>query len=162
MVSMAIAKIGAAPPFFVERGAKISGETYLAHLAHNFFPAMSAIATKKNKLDTFSFQQDGATSHGVGAVIRAIKKNTGRPFPFSWPPRSPDVNPLEFYLWGVMETFIESMGNPPKKESELRTAAHLAADSIDPGELGRAIDNVYVRRKKCIEHDGARFGYALK
>ena len=61
-----------------------------------------------------------------------------------------------------METFIESMENPPKRESELRTAVHLAADSIDPGELGRAIDNVYVRRKKCIEHDGARFEYASK
>ena len=61
-----------------------------------------------------------------------------------------------------MGTFIESTGNPPKKEPEVRTAVHLAADSIDPGELGRAIDNVYVRRKKCIEHDGARFECALK
>ena len=47
MVSMAIAKIGATPPFFVEKGAGISDETYLAHLARNFSPAMSAIAAKK-------------------------------------------------------------------------------------------------------------------
>ena len=30
----------------------------------------------------------------------------GRAGPVAWPPRSPDLNPLDFYLWGRLKTLV--------------------------------------------------------
>jgi len=51
------------------------------------------------------FQQDGAPPHWSSDVRRfldAIFPNRwiGRDVPTPWPPRSPDIAPLDFFLWG--------------------------------------------------------------
>ena len=162
MCSMAIAKIGLTPPFFIPKGTKINGATYLEHLDNNLLPSMSAIAMGCGKQQTFSLQQDGATSHHTEPVLKSIKKNTGRVFPFSWPAKSPDLNPCDYYLWGKMEAYIEAMAPQPNDEASLRTAVTVAASAIDKDEIGRAIDSLYERCKMVIETEGARFEYKMK
>ena len=89
MVSMAIAKIGTTPPFFVERGAKISGETYIARLAHNFFPAMSAIATKKKTNWThFPSNRTGLLAMGSGRLSAPSKRIQAAPSHFRGRPEA--------------------------------------------------------------------------
>ena len=162
MVSMAIAKIGATPPFFLAKGVKISGEVYLTHLQNCFFPHMSMIAAAAGKTRSYSLMQDGASSHGVKEVMAAIRKNTGKPFPFQWPSKSPDLNPCDFFLWNSMQDYVENMENPPNNEASLRAAVMVAAQTVDKGALDKAIDNVYERRKKCIDCGGGRFEHTMK
>ncbi|GBM16561.1 hypothetical protein AVEN_274463-1 [Araneus ventricosus] len=51
------------------------------------------------------FQQDGAPPH-YGNFVREFLDTTfsqrciGRSAVMAWPPRSPDITPLDFYLWG--------------------------------------------------------------
>ena len=33
-------------------------------------------------------------------ILRWIFKKIGREGPTPWPPRSPDITPLDFFLWG--------------------------------------------------------------
>ena len=54
------------------------------------------------------FQQDGAPPHW-GLAVRAYLDTTypgrwiGRGGPINWPPRSPDITPLDFFLWGYVK-----------------------------------------------------------
>ena len=57
------------------------------------------------------FQQDGATSHTANVTINLLETNFGervisRNGPVGWPPRSCDLTPLDYFLWG----YVKSMG----------------------------------------------------
>ncbi|GFW00431.1 uncharacterized protein TNCV_692701 [Trichonephila clavipes] len=57
------------------------------------------------------FQQDGATCHTARATIDLLKDPFGdrlisRFGPENWPPRSCDLTPLEFFLWGYVKSLI--------------------------------------------------------
>jgi len=55
------------------------------------------------------FQQDGTTPHSGSHVRRFLDATfpnrwNGRDGPTPWPPRSPDIIPLYFFLWGMLRT----------------------------------------------------------
>ncbi|GBO03083.1 hypothetical protein AVEN_211149-1 [Araneus ventricosus] len=58
-------------------------------------------------------QQDGAPPH-YGNIVREFLDTTfpqrwiGRGAVMAWPPRSPDITPLEFYLWGYVKQHVNS------------------------------------------------------
>ena len=57
------------------------------------------------------FQHDGAPPHYtifVRVLLYELFPNRwlGRGGPVAWPPRSPDLTPLDYYLWGHMKTLV--------------------------------------------------------
>ena len=57
------------------------------------------------------FQHDGAPPHYsrlVREYLNASFRNRwlGRGGPVAWPPRSPDLTPLDYYIWGHMKTLV--------------------------------------------------------
>ncbi|GFV33824.1 uncharacterized protein TNCV_1516201 [Trichonephila clavipes] len=57
------------------------------------------------------FQQDGATCHTALATIDLLKYTFGdrliSPFrPVNWPPRSCDLTPLDYFLWGYVKSLV--------------------------------------------------------
>ena len=56
------------------------------------------------------FQMDGAPPHFGIAVRNWVTVNylrwIGGGGPVAWPPRSPDHNPLDLYLWGYMKDLV--------------------------------------------------------
>ncbi|GFS71050.1 putative transposable element [Trichonephila clavipes] len=57
------------------------------------------------------FQQDGATCHTVRATIDLLKDTFGdrlisRFGPVNWPPRSCDLTPLDYFLWGYVKSLV--------------------------------------------------------
>lgn len=59
------------------------------------------------------FQHDGAPTH-FGNIVREHLNAMfgqhwiGRRGPTPWPPRSPDLTPLDFYVWGRMKDLVYS------------------------------------------------------
>ncbi|GFS61014.1 uncharacterized protein TNCV_4955471 [Trichonephila clavipes] len=56
------------------------------------------------------FQQDGATCHTASATIDLLKDTFGdrlisRFGPVNWPPRSCDLTPLDYFLWGYVKSW---------------------------------------------------------
>jgi hypothetical protein len=54
------------------------------------------------------FQQDGATPHWALNVREFLNEKfpnrwIGRGGPIPWPPRSPDITPMDFFLWGYVK-----------------------------------------------------------
>ncbi|GFX04713.1 uncharacterized protein TNCV_1912581 [Trichonephila clavipes] len=57
------------------------------------------------------FQQDGATCHTARATIDLLKDTFGdrlisRFGPVNWPPRSCDLKPLDYFLWGYVKSLV--------------------------------------------------------
>ncbi|GFX07093.1 putative DD41D transposase [Trichonephila clavipes] len=57
------------------------------------------------------FQQDGATYHTARVTIYLLKDTfldrlISRFGPVNWPPRSCDLTPLDYFLWGYVKSLV--------------------------------------------------------
>ncbi|GFT34961.1 putative DD41D transposase [Trichonephila clavipes] len=57
------------------------------------------------------FQQDGATCHTARVTIDLLKDTFGdrlisRFRPVNWPPRSCDLTPRDYFLWGYVKSLV--------------------------------------------------------
>jgi hypothetical protein len=59
----------------------------------------------------YFLQQDGAPPHYANTVKAFLDQQfpgkwIGRRGPITWPPKSPDLTPLDFFLWGYIKDFV--------------------------------------------------------
>lgn len=108
------------------------------------------------------YMQDGAPPH-YGRIVtvflnqRFPNRWIGRNGPIHWPARSPDLNPLDFYLWGHLKTIVYGRGKPNTKEeliiriNEAFQEVRENFENVDwQGELRK-------RTEQCIEAAGGHF-----
>jgi len=81
----------------------ITGIVYLDLLEQYVFPQTETF--EQETVSRFIFMQDGAPPHFSSFVTDVLNERfpdawigTGGPKP--WPLRSPDLSPLDFFLWG--------------------------------------------------------------
>ncbi|GBN60617.1 hypothetical protein AVEN_66712-1 [Araneus ventricosus] len=72
-----------------------------------------------------------------------------------WPPRSPDLNPLDFFLWGYIKQRVYA--TPPPTLQELRNRITDACDSLSPAMLYNVQRKVQSRVQMCIVAEGHHF-----
>lgn len=85
---------------FIERNVKINSNYYLdVVLQKNLLPELKRVY----KNEYYCFQQDGAPSHTAKIVQEWCSMNFADFISKDeWPPSSPDLNPLDFSIWGYM------------------------------------------------------------
>ena len=112
------------------------------------------------------FQHDGAPPHfsaNVRALLDARYRNRwiGRGGPILWPPRSPDLTPLDFYYWGHLKNMIYQ--TPVESEVELigRLVDAAARITETPGVFERVRHSLSRRLQACIEANGQNFEHLL-
>ncbi|KFM63304.1 Transposable element Tcb1 transposase, partial [Stegodyphus mimosarum] len=95
-------------------------------------------------------QQDGAPPHW-GTIVRSslndhfTGRRIGRGGPIPWPPRSPDITPLNFFLWGFVKdnVYRRRVSNMDDLKARMTTAiASVDADML----AGRAEVDMPLRR----------------
>jgi len=102
----------------------------------------------------FYFQQDGAKPHIANKVQNYLKSKFGDKFmeKIIWPPRSPDLNPCDFYLWGYLKARVY---NPlPKTLDELKSNIRREIKKITKDDLKRVFLNFENRCDLVIETKG--------
>ena len=58
----------------------------------------------KEYSDYFTFQQDGAPVHRACETVELLKVVTPDFIPPNlWPPNSPDLNPVDYKIWGILQ-----------------------------------------------------------
>jgi len=82
------------------------------------------------------FQQDGATPHWGSHVRRFLDATfpnrwIGRDGPTPWPPRSLDITPLDFFLWGYVKDKVFSTPVPDITNLKARITDAFAAINED-------------------------------
>ena len=72
-----------------------------------------------------------------------------------WPPRSPDLSPLDFCLWGYLKSKVYSPR--PANLNELQANITREVAQIDPAMVRRAMLDMKARAVKCIAANGGHF-----
>ncbi|GFV57756.1 transposase [Trichonephila clavipes] len=90
------------------------------------------------------FQQDGATCHTARATIDLLKDTFGDRLishfgPVNWPPRSCDLTPLDYFLWGYVKSLVYA--DKPQTLCHLEDNIHRVIADIRPQMLKKVIEN---------------------
>ena len=107
------------------------------------------------------FQHDGAPAHFARQVKDWLDDNysgrwVGRNGLIRWPPRSPDLTPLDFYLWGRLKSLVYA--GPISNRVHLIEKLSSAVSTVR--EEMRTIDSrshLLKRAGMCIQHNGRLF-----
>lgn len=111
------------------------------------------------------YQLDGAPAHSTTAVYHELTtlfedRWIGRQGPWKWPPRSPDLTPLDFYLWGRVKELVYS--RPVQTREELLNRVHHAFTNLNPDELRRSVSQgVHDRVIQCLNQNGGHIEQLL-
>lgn len=135
-------------PFFFD--STVNNENYLDMLKNYFWPKV--YRTKNAK--SLYFQQDGAPAHRHENVQEWLNSKFGSRFlnKDMWPPRSPDLNPCDFFLWGYLKDKIYVQ--MPQTIDELKRLINEEIQSINSITLNRVFENMTKRCKSILEKDG--------
>ncbi|EZA47533.1 hypothetical protein X777_16215 [Ooceraea biroi] len=69
--------------------------------------------------------------------------------PIIWPARSPDLNVLDFFVWGHIKSLIEQRRNDA--ENEVRESILAAFGIITPDMAHRATRDIVRRAEFCVQ-----------
>ena len=145
-------------PFFFEdedhQAVTVNQDTYLQMLKLQYMPALR----RRGLLDTTVFMQDGASPHTARRVLEFLREK----FPDRlislktdqiWPPHSPDLNPLDFYLWGYLKSVVYQ--NRPRTTEELKRNIKREVRRIRGDVLMSVIENFLCRLQYVHGKQGA-------
>lgn len=150
-------------PFFIE--GNLTGRLYLQLLEEAITPAIIA-AIENDAIDYDPiFQQDGAPPHFHGPVREYLDEEfpgrwIGRRGAIEWPPRSPDLAPLDFFLWGYVKERVFT--TQPETLQELRQRITDVCATITPEILTNVRAEFQNRLYYCQEVGGSHFEHLIK
>lgn len=110
-------------------------------------------------------QNDGCPAHYAVRVREHLNTTypdrwIGRLGPILWPPRSPDLNPLDFFYWGCIKEKVYS--EAISSVEELRARIQVAASKIEEAGYARRIKRSFIRRcRACIAAGGGHFEHLV-
>lgn len=147
-------------PYFFE--TPVNRANYLQMLRSYLVPALR----RRNALDITVFQQDGAAPHTARDVLAwlqtrfpagVISLRTDRP----WPARSPDLNPLDFYLWGALKEEIKTADLSTLDTMKIAIRNAIRSINRQPEVLRSVISNFKFRLNRCLERNGRHIEHVL-
>ena len=108
------------------------------------------------------FQHDGAPPHNSIIVRNYLDtefpgKWIGCGGPKEWPPRSPDLSPLDFFLWGYLKRTVYACR--PKNIEELKASITNQCRTILQTTLMKVETNCI--RRICKQNNGKHFEHLL-
>ncbi|GBL81889.1 hypothetical protein AVEN_50489-1 [Araneus ventricosus] len=81
------------------------------------------------------------------------------PVVFVWPPRSPDLTPLDFILWGHLKKLVYR--DVVTTQMDLVARLHAACTSVDPAMLQRVMTAIPRSAQACLDMHGGHFEHLL-
>jgi hypothetical protein len=153
MVSAGVCFGGKGRLHFVADKAKVNAEYYITNLLPRLVEDCRNVAP-----NDFIFQQDGAPAHTARLAqewIRlhcpdSIKKD-------EWPPNSPDLNPLDYHVWGAMLYKYQAYHPKPTNKAELKTVLETIWADLPQEAIDKSIIAFWKRLKACIKATGGHF-----
>lgn len=147
-------------PFFID--GTLTAEKYWIMLRDDIVPGIRNIFNLN--FDTVWFQQDGAPPH-FGLEVRNFlneifpERWIGRRGAIEWPPRSPDLTPLDFFFWGYLKDRVYK--TKPQNLDDLRHRIITEVALIRFETLGNVCSSFYHRLAHCQTVQGQQFEHLL-
>jgi len=109
---------------------------------------------------TFIFQQDSAPAQWGRETIELLSRMTPDFIgPEMWPPNSPDLNPVHYSIWSVVEECVYQQ--PIQNTDELRQRLVAVWKDLEQHIVDTAIDQWRRRLTACIRAKGGHFEHSL-
>jgi len=141
---------------------RLRGQTYADFLENNLPGLLEDVPLRLR--ETLIFQHDGAPAHYSRRVREILNtrfpdKWMGRGGPIIWPARSPDLNVLDYFVWGHVKALVENRREGT--ENEVREAILAAFNTITPDMAHRATQQITRRAELCLQAEGKHFEQLL-
>lgn len=157
MVSVGVSALGCTQLVFIEPGVKVNGAYYRDDLlAQHLLPAIREISG-----DFFIFQQDSAPAHRAKETVQFLSNATPDFItPLLWPPNSPDLNPVDYKVWSVLQERVY--------QTRIRDVNHLKQRLVeewsmfDQSIVDSAVKEWRVRLRACVRANGGHFEFQFK
>lgn len=145
-----------------EISVTVNGERYRAMIRDFLWPELEQL--EDMDLDEMWFQQDGAPCHFATETIDLLEEKFGgsiiaRNGPVPWPPRSCDLTPLDFFLWGYLKSLVYA--NKPQTIEDLKTNIEHEIRAIQPALLVKVTENWVYRMRACKRGRGGHLSDIL-
>ncbi|GFY18300.1 putative DD41D transposase [Trichonephila clavipes] len=117
----------------------VNGDRYRAMITNFFIPELN-----NHDVQEQWYQQDVATCHTAHATIDLLKDTFGHRLisrfgPVNWPPRSCDLTPLDYFLWGYVKSLVYT--DKPQTLDYLEDNIRRVIADIRPQMLEKVIEN---------------------
>ncbi|GFV73870.1 DUF4817 domain-containing protein [Trichonephila clavipes] len=144
-------------PFFFETQCPVNGWITETVIAHRYLTLLRETVVpcliQRGQISNVTFMQDGATSHTANPIKTFLIQTFGedrivsRCCRYPWPPRSPDLTPADFWLWGYLKSRVYLSG--PSSLPELKYLIRREVSSIHPDMLHSVVAG-FVTRLECL------------
>lgn len=147
-------------PYFFEE--HLNGMLFLEFLRNHFPVLLQNIPLDIRS--TMWLQMDGAPAHFHREVREYLNVNfrnrwIGRNGFQNWPPRSPDLTSLDFFLWGYIKGIVYN--TPPTTPDNLKQRIREAFLNVSPRMLANVAESFRKRICLCLESDGRHFEHLI-
>lgn len=143
-------------PYFFHRN--VDSETYLTMLGDSLLPTLDAIGSRPEW-----FMQDGAPPHYAIQVRTWLDDNfpqwIGRRGRVEWAPRSPDLNPMDFAIWGYLKSRVYAVKIRDANHLQERIVAECRA--VTPNLVANVLWNMGDRLQTCFDLNGSHIEHII-
>lgn len=157
MVSVAVSKLGKTSLIFVDPGSKVNSTYYCNQVLGGNGLLRDIQRLSANR---FIFQQDGAPAHRSRHTVAFLTANLPEFIePQNWPPNSPDLNPVDYSIWGALQQLVY--------RQKIRDLDHLKEvltscwDQIGQDLIDKAINQWLTRISLVIRAKGSYIEHRL-
>jgi hypothetical protein len=155
MVSVGVSALGRTSLHVVDAGVKINGQYYRdVLLMRDLLPDIRHFS------DFYTFQQDGAPAHRARETVDLLRRETPDLIePTLWPPNSPDLNPVDYKIWGVLQERVYR--EKIQDVDELRHRIQQEWERLDQRIIDDAVRQWRTRLSACVAAGGGHFEHKL-
>ena len=149
-----LSAFGVIGPYFFDNA--VNGPVYLKLLQETVMPLIRRLF----RYNDFYFQQDGAPPHFHADVRTYLDDNVtnrwlGRRGSTEFPPRSPDLTPLDFFLWGYVKDKVYT--TKPATIDELKVAIDNECSRLPIEMIHKVFNSISSRYQQCLNNNGHQF-----
>lgn len=143
-------------PYFFE--GNVDSDSYLEMITDFLLPELHRLGYDSMDL---CYMHDGAPAHYPETVRQCLNENfgswigRGNGALIAWPPRSPDLNPLDFFLWGFLKTQVYR--DNPQTLEEIMQKIVENLNEISEQTLALVQNNLLQRLYNVITAEGHHF-----
>ncbi len=139
----------AMPPYWFPAGLRVGAKEYLEVLQTVVKPWVDENFPGEN----VCWQQDSAPGHKAKVVQKWCLENFQHFWDMSfWPPQSPDANPLDYGIWGTLDT--RACATPHHSVANLKASVELEWDNMGEDFIRKTCKVFRARLEKIVAVGG--------
>ena len=148
MVSVAVSMLGKSRLILVDAGVKLNSETYQEQILQHLLPEIEEVCYD------YTFQQDDAPLHTSHNTRKFLSENCPDYIePEMWPPNSPELNPVDYAIWGIFEQNLYD-GQQFETIEQLKERMHFVWNNFEQGVINGAINLWRRRLQEVVNNNG--------